>query len=388
MPGLGSIHPLVEPVKNTRYVGGVRHDRDMDTNPLVMLLIGLTVGIALGILAGALFGITWRRARILAGTDTDQAGVREGLARLHDQLRDLEHSRSSWQGQLNQQVVDMRMTTESLRRETQTLSTALRKPQVRGRWGEMHLRRAIELAGMVERCDFTEQLHLAGVDGGAALRPDLVVHLAGGKHLAVDAKVPLEAFLDAAAATDDDERARHLQRHAQQLRRHIDGLARKRYWRALDHTPEFVVMFVPADAFLAAALEADQTLLEYAADHQVVLASPTTLIALLRTVAHGWTHETLGEQAAEIHRLGRELHERLAGLGRHFDHLGRSLNAAVGHYNQAMGSWESRVLVSARRFTDLQSAEDLPSARQVETTTRAIGNHDVTTSSARHVHGV
>ncbi|MGL5824819.1 MAG: DNA recombination protein RmuC, partial [Nocardioides sp.] len=235
----------------------------MDTTPVAMLLLGLALGTVLGLLLGWRFGIP--RAHGRSPGDNQDGGLREGLARLHDHLRDLEHSRSSWQGQLNQQVVDMRMTTESLRRETQALATALRKPQVRGRWGEMHLRRTVELAGMVERCDFTEQMHLAGVDAEASGRPDLVIHLAGGKHLAVDAKVPLEAFLDMTTSDHDDERAHHLRRHAGQLRRHIDGLSRKRYWRALDHTPEFVVLFVPADAFLATALEADDSLLEYAA---------------------------------------------------------------------------------------------------------------------------
>ena len=368
----------------------------MDTNSLIVLVLGLLLGAVLGFLMGAPAGLLWARSRTPADTQLlaerekvtgDQAVLKEGLERLHDHLRDIEHSRSSWQGQFNQQVVDMRLTTESLRRETQSLSTALRKPQVRGRWGEMHLRRAVELAGLVDRCDFTEQLHLAGTDGDAAVRPDLVVHLAGGKQIVVDAKVPLEAFLEATSTDSDEEREHHLRRHAQQVRRHIDGLSRKRYWRAAGETPEFVVLFVPADSFLSAAMEADPGLLEYAAQHRVVLASPTTLIALLRTVAHGWSHEALGEQAAEIHRLGLELHSRLGSLSQHFDHLGRSLNAAVGHFNQAMGSWESRVLVSARRFGDLAATDDpLPTPRQVESTTRSLGS--MPTDTARHVHGV
>ncbi len=368
----------------------------MDTNSLVLLLLGLLIGVTLGALLGAPAGMLWARSRtpaiqLVAERDkatADQAVLKEGLERLHDHLLDIEHSRSSWQGQFNQQVVDMRLTTESLRRETQSLSTALRKPQVRGQWGEMHLRRVVELAGMVERCDFTEQLHLAGVDGESAVRPDLVVHLAGGKSVVVDAKVPLEAFLDATSAENDEERAHHLKRHALQMRRHIDGLAGKRYWRALGHTPEFVVMFVPADAFLAAGLEADDGLLEYAAHRKVVLASPTTLIALLRTVAHGWSHEALSEQAAEIHGLGRELHERLAGLSQHFDNVGRSLNSAVTHYNAAMGSLESRVLVSARRFSDLSVTDDpLPAPRQVETNSRSLGSTVADVTTARRVNG-
>jgi DNA recombination protein RmuC len=264
----------------------------------------------------------------------------------------------------------MRHTTDTLRRETQSLSTALRRPQVRGRWGELHLRRTVELAGMVAHCDFTEQHQLAG----GALRPDLVVHLAGGRQVVVDAKVPLDAFLDATAADEPDERDHHLARHATQLRAHVDTLGAKAYWRALPQAPEFVVLFVPAESFLSAALEADPALLEHAAARHVVLATPSTLIALLRTVAHGWSHERLASAAEEVQRLGRELHERLATMGGHVDRLGRSLDAAVTAYNQAVGSLEGRVLVSARRFRDLGVTDDeLAGPRQVESVARAIG---------------
>ena len=335
-----------------------------------LLLIGLAVGAVLGLL--------WARSRP-AGTPlvealqeraAGDAVIREGLERLGDQMRDLGHDRATWQGQFNEQVAAMRHTTDTLRRETQSLSTALRKPQVRGRWGEMHLRRAVELAGLVDRCDFTEQAQL---DGGA-LRPDLVVRLAGDKSVVVDAKVPLDAFLDATGTDDDDVRAGHLERHARQLRTHVDQLSAKRYWRALPESPEFVVLFVPGEAFLSAALEADRGLLEHAATRRVIVATPTTLIALLRTVAHGWSHEALADQAREIHRLGRELHERLARMSTHLDQVGRSLNATVGHYNQAVGSLESRVLVSARKFAEMGVTDDeLPAPRQVESTSRSVG---------------
>ncbi len=331
---------------------------------ILILLAGLMLGLALGVLGGVL----WVRSRpdhveAVGHGMVDQAEVMQGLDRLSDQLREIDHQRASWQGQLNEQVLDMRMSSESLRRETQTLSTALRKPQVRGRWGELHLRRAVELAGLVERCDFTEQARL---DDGS-LRPDLVVHLAGDRQIVVDAKVPLDAYLDATGSDEDPDRARHLARHAGQLRTHITTLASKAYWRALPSTPEFVVLFMPAESFLFAALESDPGLVEFAAKHHVVLATPTTLIALLRTVAQGWSHEALAEQAQEIHRLGRDLHTRLGNLSGHFDHLGRSLNTAVDAYNRAMGSLESRVLVTARRFGDLGvSVEDLPSPRRVE----------------------
>ena len=197
-------------------------------------------------------------------------------------------------------------------------------------------------------------------------RPDLVVQLVGGRRVVVDAKVPLDAFLDATGTDDDDEREAHLARHARQLRQHVEQLSSKRYWRSLEGSPEFVVLFVPAESFLSAALTADRDLLDFASGKHVVLATPTTLIALLRTVAHGWRQEALADRAEEIHQLGRELHERLATLTAHVDNVGRSLNAAVGHYNAAVGSLESRVLVSARRFADLGVTDDeLPATRPV-----------------------
>ncbi|WP_243059229.1 DNA recombination protein RmuC [Nocardioides sp. SR21] len=319
---------------------------------ILTIFLTLLVGLGLGVLVGVL----WSRSRptYTAGL-VDQAEVMQGLDRLSDQMHHLDRARATWQGQFDAQV-------DSLQRETRSLSTALRKPQVRGRWGELHLRRAVELAGLVDRCDFAEQVRL---DDGAR-RPDLVVRLVGGRRVVVDAKVPLDAYLDATSTEDDDEREHHLRRHAGQLRTHVDLLGSKQYWRSLPESPEFVVLFVPAESFLAAALETDNGLIEYAAARQVVLATPTTLIALLRTVAHGWSHETLAEQARDIHRLGRELHSRLASMTGHLDQLGRSLNAAVGHYNQTVGSLESRVLVAARRFGDL------PAPRQVESASRSL----------------
>lgn len=330
----------------------------MDLGTTLSLLVTLLVGVALGAALGLLFlrgraaGHDAAASRRALESAADQAVVRESLDRLHDQMRDLEHHRVSWQAQLREQVDEMRRSTDSLRRETSSLSTALRRPQVRGRWGELHLRRAVELAGLVARCDFDEQVSARTDDG--LLRPDLVVHLAGGKHVVVDAKVPLDAFLDATASDFDDEKRDHLARHARQLRQHVDALAGKGYWRTLPSTPEFVVLFVPGESFLSAALEAEPSLLEYAATKQVVLATPTTLIALLRTVAYAWTQETLADKAREIHELGRELHERLSTMGGHLDRLGRALTSAVGSYNKAVGSLETRVLVSARRFHELE----------------------------------
>jgi DNA recombination protein RmuC len=336
----------------------------MDLGTTLSLLITLLVGVALGAAVGLLLArgrASGHEAaisqRALESRAADQAVVRESLERLHDQMRDLEQHRVSWQSQLRQQVDDMRHTTDSLRRETLSLSTALRRPQVRGRWGELHLRRAVEAAGMVSRCDFDEQVSVRTDDPTTGqrglLRPDLVVNLAGGKHVVVDAKVPLDAFLDATSTDLDEERDAHLVRHARQLRQHVDVLAGKAYWRSLPATPEFVVLFVPGESFLSAALEAEPTLLEYAAERQVVLATPTTLIALLRTVAYAWTQQTMADKTREIHELGRELHDRLGTMGAHLDKLGRSLTGAVTSFNKAVGSLETRVLVSARRFGDL-----------------------------------
>jgi DNA recombination protein RmuC len=359
----------------------------IDAGTTLTLLSVLLAGMVVGLLLGAAGGVLWSRSNMTAltrgsrgeelkqaeGRAAEAAVVRESLDRLHDQLRDMAQHGVSWQSQLKQQVDDVRLSTDTLRRETASLSTALRRPQVRGRWGELHLRRVVELAGLVDRCDFAEQVtaRTASTDDSpegarGPLRPDLVVNLAGGKSVVVDAKVPLDAFLDATGADSDEVRAAHLRRHARQLRQHVDGLAAKSYWRALPATPEFVVLFLPAESFLSAALEADPTLLEYAAEQRVVLATPTTLIALLRTVAYAWTQQTLADKTREIHELGRDLHERLTTMGGHLDRLGRSLAGAVSAYNRAVGSLENRVLVSARHFTELGvGTEDLPSPAPV-----------------------
>lgn len=327
--------------------------------PLMTLAFGLLLGAALG---ATVMVLKLRQApgssepaAVAAG---ESAVIRDGLDRLHDRMRDLEHQRISWQSTLHQQVDEVRHSTDTLRRETSALATALRKPHVRGQWGELHLRRTVEIAGMVEHCDFVQQMSLASDSAGSStLRPDLVVKLAGDRTIVVDAKVPLAAFLDAQATDDLDERAAHTAHHARQVRAHIDQLAAKKYWQALTQngapSPEFVVLFLPAESFLSAALDADNHLLEYAAARDVVLATPTTLIALLRTVAHGWTTETLAERTQEIHQLGRDLYARLRTVGAHFDRLGRSLKSSVEAYNSAIGSMETRVLVTARHFSDV-----------------------------------
>jgi DNA recombination protein RmuC len=349
----------------------------MDSATLVNLLVGLVIGCVLG--------AVWVRgrasadlARLRAERDSAQdrlveagreraelterldtvgghAVVKESLDRLHAHLRDIEQNRAAWQSQLKQQVDDVRATGDVLRRETSALATALRKPEVRGRWGELHLKRAVELAGMVQHCDFSLQVSAQADE--QRLRPDLVVHLSGGKQVVVDAKVPLDAFLDATSTDDPAVREQELTRHARQLRQHVETLAGKAYWRGLDTTPEFVVLFVPGESFLSHALDVEPQLLEQAAAKRVILATPTTLIALLRTVAYAWTQEALADNAREVHALGRELYERLATVSQHLDKLGRSLTSSVRAYNAAVGSVETRVLVSARKMRDLKVSD-------------------------------
>ena len=314
------------------------------------------------------------REALGAATNATQqavAPVRESLDRFDARLRELESSRIEWHTQLREQIESVRTTGESLRRETSSLSTALRRPQVRGRWGEMHLRRAVELAGLVDRCDFSEQVTVR--DGETTQRPDLLVHLAGGRTVVVDSKVPLDAFLDATTADGEDARQAYLVRHARQLRGHIDALSAKAYWRRFDSAPEFVVLFIPGEAFLSQALETEPQLLEYAGARQVVLATPTTLIALLRTVALAWREESVAEGAREVAALGREVYDRLGTLGGHVDKLGRSLSSAVDSYNSAVASLESRVLVSARKMRDLDVTDTiLASPQSVEASIRPL----------------
>jgi DNA recombination protein RmuC len=278
------------------------------------------------------------------------------LQRVEGQLRDVEKERQSAYVGLREQVSAMRTSSEQLQYETKSLVNALRAPQVRGRWGELQLERVVQLAGMVEHCDFSTQVTAAGPDG--PIRPDMIVHLAGDKSIVVDAKVPFAAYLEAVESRDPDTHADRLTAHARQLRAHVDTLAAKAYWAAFEPSPEFVVLFVPGDPFLEAALQADPQLLEHAFGRNVVIATPTTLIALLRTVAYGWRQEALARNAAAVHQLGKELHGRLATMGTHVAKLGRSLDGAVDSYNKTVSSLEARVLVTARRLTELKVADD------------------------------
>jgi DNA recombination protein RmuC len=301
--------------------------------------------------------------------------ITQSLHRLDGQLRTVEKEREAAYAGLREQVGAMHRTSEQLQSETRQLVTALRAPQVRGRWGELQLERIVELAGMVEHCDFSRQVTTTNASGDddALVRPDLVVHLAGGKHIVLDAKVPFGAYLEAVDATNPDRRTDRLAAHARHLRAHVDSLAHKSYWQRFDATPEFVVLFVPGDPFLEAALQSDPALLEYAFERNVVISTPTTLIALLRTVAYTWRQEALARNAARVHDLGRELHFRLATMGSHVAKLGKQLGGAVDAYNRTVSSLESRVLVTARRFGELGVVtEQIDALEQVERTPRTV----------------
>jgi DNA recombination protein RmuC len=280
------------------------------------------------------------------------APLRESLDRVQQQLHLVERDRAGSYAKLLEQVAMMRTTSEQLQKETTQLVTALRAPQVRGRWGEMQLERAVEAAGMTEHIDYVTQETVAGPDG--RVRPDLVVRLVGGKSVVVDSKVAFSGYLEAMEARDEVTRSARLKAHARHLRDHIDSLGAKSYWEHFTPSPEFVVCFVPADAFLDAALREDPALLERAFEQNVVVATPSTLVALLRTVSYTWRQEALAANAAEVHRLGRELYQRLSTMGGHIDKLGRSINNAVENYNKTVSSLESRVFVTARKMIDLK----------------------------------
>ncbi len=309
------------------------------------------------------------RASVVAGLISPVAEV---LQHVQDRMQRLEVSRAEADTAVLAQVQALSVAQRELRSETANLVTALRAPAVRGRWGELQLRRVVEVAGMVRHCDFDEQVRAVGRDG-AGVRPDLVVRLAGGKSVVVDAKVPLQAFLEATEAPDEPGRQRSLVDHARQVRSHVDSLAAKGYQQAFDPTPDLVVLFVPGDAILSGAAEADAGLFEHAAERRVLLAGPTTLIGLLQAISHGWRQEAVAEHARQVCDLGRELHRRLGTLGEHLDKTGRSLDRAVESYNMTIGSLEGRVLVTARKLADIEIAEgELATPTTVERTTRPL----------------
>jgi DNA recombination protein RmuC len=307
-------------------------------------------------------------ARFLELAETHLSGqvrpLKESLQRMDEQLRSVERVRQESYGALQKQVT-------TLSERAGSLTNALRTPHVRGRWGEAQLRNVVEFAGMVEHCDYVSQATVSTDDG--SLRPDLVVRIPGGKHVVVDAKAPLAAYLDAFETSDEAERQRLFADHARQVREHIGKLSAKGYWRQFEPSPDFVVMFLPDESYLRVAHEHDSTLQEYAWSSNVILASPSTLMILLRTVSMTWQHEKLAENAAEISDLGRELYKRLSTMGAHFSKVGRSLTGAVDAYNKTVGSLERQVLVQARRFEEHGiTGIEPPELQPVELQTRTL----------------
>src|SRR5579884_3034441 len=309
--------------------------------------------------------LTKSQSSLLELAEARLAPIKETLSKFEMQARALEERRLSDVSKIAEQLRSVAEGQEKLRAETGGLVTALRAPHVRGRWGEVQLKRVVELAGMLEHCDFRTQ-ESARDDEGRLLRPDLVVKLPGGKTIVVDSKVPIQAYLDAVNCDDVDLKRAHLARHAAQLRDHIGKLGQKRYWRQFEASPEFVVMFVD-EGLYRAALDQDGSLLEAGAEAGVVIASPATLIGLLRTVAHGWQQETIAQNAREISDLGRELYDRLGTFAAHFAKVGRNLDTAVGAYNQAVSSFQTRLLVTARKFPEHGVTNDPPpEVKQIE----------------------
>jgi DNA recombination protein RmuC len=297
--------------------------------------------------------------------------VLTSLEKVDEQIRVMERERGTAYGELRQQLKAVTETQVKLHDATGSLVSALKAPAVRGRWGEMQLRRVVELAGMIDHCDFHEQTTLAGVDG--RLRPDMIIHLPGGRRIVVDAKAPLGAYLEAREAADDETRAAKYRQHASQVRSHMMKLGAKSYWDALEASPDMVVMFLPGEPLYSVALEQMPELMEEGQAQRVMVATPMTLIALLRTASFGWREERLAENAQQISDEGRRLHERIATVMEHFADLGTSLNASVKHFNKSLRSFEQRVVVSARRLDELDARGKKEIAPLEEVESRAIG---------------
>lgn len=344
------------------------------------MVLAMDASLALALIAVALIACTlgWLvGCRRPAASDPAVAPLASALAGLQSQLQVLERDRVAGAAALVTEVGLLRNTSEQVRRETAALATALRAPQIRGRWGETQLRRVLELGGALEHCDFVEQQTLTSVDG-AVSRPDVVVRLAGGKHLVIDAKVPLTSFLASVETDDPAERSRLRVEHARALRAHIQQLSARHYPRQVPGCPDFVVLFLPGEAFLDVALQVDPTLQEMGFGSDVVLATPATLLALIRTVAHTWKQERLADGAREVATLGLELHERLSTTAGHLAKLGSSLRSGVEAYNATLGSLETRVLPSARRLSKLVADGTTPALAPVAALPRSAAAPELT----------
>ena len=301
------------------------------------------------------------------------APLKESLQKVDGKLQELEVARRGAYSSLAEQVRQLGETQKELRSETGNLVSALRdRPNVRGRWGEIQLRRVVEMAGMIEHCDFETQHHVATDDG--RIRPDLVVKMPGGGSVVVDAKVAGQAYIESLECKDDESRTLKLRDHARQVRDHVTKLGAKNYWSQFERTPDFVVLFLPGETFLSAALEQDPALIEESFNNRVLIATPTTLIALLRTVAYGWRQETIAESAKEVSELGRELYKRMATLTEHYSKVGKGLQSAVRAYNDSVGSFERSVLPGARKLKDhgITSTSDLAELREIELAVRTV----------------